>query len=52
MLDKLRHSATDPISKYTFPFSLHFLMHFWLYDGLVARDYDRISFLEIIGAVR
>ena len=38
MLDKHRHSATEPISKYTFHFSLHFSMRLLLYDGLVARD--------------
>ena len=36
---------TDPISKCTCPFSLHLLMLLWLYDGLVASDYDHISFL-------
>ena len=46
LLDKLSHSATDPISKCTFPFWLHLLTHLWLYDGLVARDYDRMSFLS------
>ena len=38
MLDSLRLCATDPISKCTFPFSLHLLMHL----GLVARDCDHI----------
>ena len=46
MPDKLRQSATDPISKYTFPPTLHLSMHLWLHDGLVARDYDRSSFLS------
>ena len=27
------------------PFSLHLLMHLWLYDGLFATDYDDMSFL-------
>ena len=46
MLDKLHHSATDPTSKNFFRlFSLHFSKRLWLYDGLLAKDMDRISFL-------
>ena len=47
MFESLRHSATDPKSKYTCLFKkLHLFMRLWLYDGLVASDQDRISFLS------
>ena len=44
LVEKLRHSVTDPISKCALPFSLHLLMHLWLYDGPVTKDQDHISF--------